>query len=249
MAATVDIRAMLRKFGVVTVMNVNVYKAIRFTEATTDHSVGEWDSVSTLSAEPLFYLDTLKIANINSEGPTKSITGGQNADVLLKYGKTFTIEMQDALGRYDVLYHIFGIRYNKDAQIAAITDRFPGELTIVGSTFVIDQATGAKQPINVIIPLFLGDGIFNLTQDAEGDASVFDLNGSLLKFNGIDSAAGTTAIDTIVTKDTETAENGNGTYYAESADNEFYFLCTAEALTALKTKEYAKVYANGIDAE
>lgn len=248
MAATVDIRAMLRKFGVVTVMNVNVYKAERFAEATADHSVGEWDSATTLSAEPLFYLDTLKIANINSEGPTKSITGGQNADVLLKYGKTFTIEMQDALGRYDVLYHIFGVRYNKDAQIAAITDRFPGELTIVGSTFVIDQATGAKQPINVVIPLFLGDGIFNLTQDAEGDASVFDLNGSLLKFNGIDATSTGTTVDEDIKADVKTA-GGNGTYYAESADNEFYFLCTAEALTALKTKEYAKVYANGIDAE
>lgn len=246
--ANVDIRAMLRKFGVVTVMNVKAYKAERFTSDAELHSKGEWDSVSTFTGDVLFQLDTLKIANINSEGPTKSITGGQNADILLKYGKTFTIEMQDALGRYDVLYHIYGVNYSKDAQIAAITDRFPSELTIVGDTFVIDQKTGAKQPIHVVIPLFLGDGIFNLTQDAEGDASVFDLNGSLLRFNGLEGASASIATDpdATVLADTTTATTGNGKYYEAGADNEFYFLCTKDALEALESSEYADVYNNGI---
>lgn len=323
-----DLRAMLRKFGVVTVMDVKAYQAERYQQDDdTDHkySKGEWDCKSTFTVPgeedhvqdftlpaydseqgasntyelilnkkytgeasgiavtdgtspitgsalnaaktvltidipsgnaadtpftatykaegvdkaPLFELDTLKIANINSEGPTKSITGGQNADTLLKYGKTFTIEMQDALGRYDVLESIFGVNFSKNHQFASITDRFPAELTIVGSTFVIDQKTGAKQPIKVVLPIFLGDGILNLTQDAEGDASVFDLNGSLLRFNGIDSDGDIVDCGESRFVDGHTIDK---MIYAAGQDNEFYFLCTNEGFAKLKEADYAQAY-------
>ena len=86
-----DLRSMLRQFGVVTVMDVDAYKAERHTAASIGSLVGveegEWDSKSTFAGKKLFSLKTLKIANINTEGPTKTATGGQNADVLLKYGK------------------------------------------------------------------------------------------------------------------------------------------------------------------
>lgn len=249
MAYKYDIRAMLRKFGVVTVMNVKAYKAERYTSdgsvtvgtAVYAHAAGEWDSMSTFgaSASQLFALDTLKIANINSEGPTKTITGGQNADTLLKYGKTFTIEMQDALGKYDVLHDMYGVNYSPEAQIAAVTDRFPCEMTLVGDTFVIDQATGAKQPLHIVIPIFLGDGIFNLTQDAEGDASVFDMNGSILKFNGGGFDGEPTGPDNRVDADVRTATAGNGKFYAAGSDNEFYFMCTDEVLQKLYGSESA----------
>lgn len=224
MAFTYQLKGMLRKFGVVTVMNVEAY------ETVMDNN-GEWDSAATLVAEKKrFTLDTLKIANINQEGPTKSITGGQNADVLLKYGKTMSIEMQDALGKYDVLEHVYGVNFSGNDQIASVTDRFPGELTLVGTTFVIDQATGAKQPIHIVIPRFLGDGIFNLTQDAEGDATVFDLNGNILKFNGGFESA-------------EAAGEEDAHYYGTGADGEFYFLCTEEILQEMKTQSYAEAWA------
>lgn len=235
-----DIRAMLRKFGVVTVMDVKAYKAVRFAEEDEQgvYEINEWDGVSTLAAEPIFTLDTLKIANINQEGPTKSITGGQNADTLLKYGKTLTIEMQEALGRYDVLQHIYGVNYSPNHQIATFTDRFPSEITLVGTTFVIDQATGAKQPIHIVIPIFLGDGIFNLTQDAEGDATVFDLNGNVLKFEG-----GSAGADPVETGDKrfdcdKEGHEWDGKIYDTGADNEFYFMCTKEALEAIKESGY-----------
>lgn len=223
-----DIRAMLRKFGVVTVMDVEAYEAKLFAEKTNNYAKGEWDAKSTLAEKPVFTLDTLKIANINQEGPTKTITGGQNADTLLKYGKTLTIEMQDGLGRYDVLDAIYGVNFSKNHQIASFTDRFPKEYTLVGTTFVIDQATGAKQPIRIVIPRFLGDGIFNLTQDAEGDATVFDLNGNVLRFEGGHAGFGEAA--------------GTDKLYAKGADNQFYFICTEEVYKVIEKDGYVKAW-------
>jgi hypothetical protein len=234
-----DIRAMLRKFGVVTVMDVEAYEAKLFAEKTDKYAKGEWDAKSTLGVEkPVFTLDTLKIANINQEGPTKTITGGQNADTLLKYGKTLTMEMQEALGRYDVLHEIYGVNYSDNHQIASFTDRFPSELTLVGTTFVIDQATGAKQPIHIVIPRFLGDGIFNLTQDAEGDATVFDLNGNVLKFEG-----GLAGAEPVGAAGWNVALNHanhawDGMMYKAGADNEFYFMCTKDILPIIKQQGY-----------
>lgn len=239
MAFKYDIRAMLRKFGVVTVMDVEAYEAKLFAEKTEAYSKGEWDAKTTLGQDPAFTLDTLKIANINQEGPTKTITGGQNADTLLKYGKTLTIEMQDGLGRYDVLDAIYGVNFSKNHQIASFTDRFPKEYTLVGTTFVIDQATGAKQPIRIVIPRFLGDGIFNLTQDAEGDATVFDLNGNVLKFEG--GGNGAAAVDA----EGWLLEDGcawDGKIYGAGADNEFYFMATEEGFAAIKESGYREAY-------
>jgi len=215
-----DLKAMLRKFGVVTVMDVDFYKAVRFEEDEGENKEGEWDAANTFAAEKLFSLRSLKISNINTEGPNKTAIGGQNADKLIKYGKTFTIEMQDALGNYDVLKNIYGAKANTNNTVLSITDRFPAELTIVGTTFVVDQATGAKQPLKIIIPLFLGDGIFNLTQEAEGDVSVFDMNGDILRFEG-----GTVAVDA--------DESG---LYPIGADNEFYFFATDDAWESLKNE-------------
>ena len=274
-----DIRAMLRKFGVVTVMDVQAYEAVLFQNAqeaqeakeavgtpgsedyepavpaVAGYDAGEWNAKETFCEEdaegklvaktPLFTLDTLKIANINQEGPTKTITGGQNADTLLKYGKTVTMEMQEALGRYDVLESIYGVNFSKNHQIASFTDRFPRELTLVGTTFVIDQSTGAKQPIHIVIPRFLGDGIFNLTQDAEGDATVFDLNGNVLKFEGGSASASqvfVSGFDDEHVYDKTSKEGWDGMIYGAGADNEFYFMCTKDILPIIKANGYREAF-------
>ena len=238
---TLDLRSMLRQFGVVTVMDVDVYKAKRHNAASigslTGVEEGEWDSKSTFAGDKLFSLRTLKIANINAEGPTKTATGGQNADVLLKYGKTFTIEMQDALGKYEVLENIYGANSNGSentgATIVSITDRFPGELTLVGKTFVIDKKSGAKQPISIVIPFYLGDGIFNLTQDAEGDISVFDMNGNILRFSNGNASADEVAND---------EDTSLGLLYKEGADNQFYFFAQNSVIDMLKVNDYSEVW-------
>lgn len=171
------------------------------------------------------HLDTLKISSISTEGPTKTATGGMAADTLLKYGKKFTIEMQDAMGRYETLNELYGANLSKGKQILAITDRFPGEKTIVGTTFVVDQKTGAKQPLRICIPIFNCDGIFNLTQDAEGDVTTFDLNGQIARFES-DS-------DGVVD------ENGK---YTVGTDNVFYFFATVDGMKDIMANGYREIW-------
>ena len=262
-------------FGVVTVMNACIYELKgdkRYTSraacqhaASTGGALVPTDWVCTGE-----YLDTLKIANLNQEGPTKTITGGQYANPLIKYGKTTTMEMQDALGRASTMVRFFGADYEENvvytkkdgkrytfpkvgngtatefyilqgkasAALASgvnitiedkegtaatataaydeatkglkitlnsapaegdaftivmtvkaddisvgsgrlsITDKFPGAFAIEGDSFFIDQKTGDKVDVHILIPQFLPDAILNFTQDAEGDATVFDLNGT-----------------------------------------------------------------------
>ena len=160
-------------FGIVTVMNAKVYPVAEgksYTGSTEALTKDFWGA----STETL---DTLKIANITQEGPTKTITGGQYSNPLIKYGKTATMEMQDALGRAATLEQFFGCEV-KDGRVS-VGDKFPGPFAIEGETFFINQKTGAKETVYIFIPQFTPDAILTLTQDAEGDATVFDLNGSL----------------------------------------------------------------------
>ena len=212
MAAKLE--CMLEKFGSVTVMDVEVFEPAYDVD-------GEWDASATLGSggTRLAKLDTLKITNINQEGPTKTITGGMNADILVKYGKTFMVEMQDALGQYDVLTNIYGAIPHGEG-IISFSDRFSGPKTFVGTTFFIDQKTGAKQPVKIVMPLLLADSIFNLTGDAEGDASTFDINGNLIAF--YKGAAGEIV----------------GCKYASGGDNEFYFIATPVAYEAMVAGGY-----------
>lgn len=171
------------------------------------------------------HLDTLKISSISTEGPTKTATGGMAADTLLKYGKKFTIEMQDAMGRYETLSQLYGANLSTNKQILAITDRFPGEKTLVGTTFVVDQKTGAKQPLRICIPIFNCDGIFNLTQDAEGDVTTFDLNGQVARFES--------------DVDGEVDENGK---YKVGTDNVFYFFATVKGMEEIMKNGYRETW-------
>lgn len=136
-------------------------------------------------------LKYLKTANATQEGPTKTVTGGQNASPLIKYGKTARLEMQDALGNAEALEALAGLtveyfrtqkatNYLKGAtDILHATTTFAGHKVIIGDTFVIDAEKGAQVPAYIIFYDFLSDSILSLTQDAEGDATVFDMNGDL----------------------------------------------------------------------
>jgi hypothetical protein len=160
-------------FGVVTVMNAKIYKlkeGYSYTGATSALTPSNFEYAN-------LYLDTLKITNLTMEGPTKTVTGGQYSNPLIKYGKTMTMEAQDALGRFETLNRFFGCEEING--VVHVTDKFPGAFAIEGDTFFIDQETGDQVPVYIFIPQFLPDGLFNLTQDAEGDATVFDLNGSV----------------------------------------------------------------------
>ena len=173
-------------FGIVTVMNAKVYEAMPEEYLNkTAYQVVEY----LTKQEVLCELDTLKIANVTEEGPTKTITGGKYSNALVKFGKSARLEMQDALGSAKAIeYFCGGIRewtgglsnYVNGLSGLHFGEDFQGPKTIVGESFFIDRVTGKQVDVNIIFYQFLPDSIFNLTQDAEGDATVFDMNGDLL---------------------------------------------------------------------
>ena len=97
---------MIQHFGVVTVMNADVYETSDFKLTGNDEDA--WENLKAdailkqlQDTTPICHLDTLKIANAPQEGPTKTVTGGQYSNPLIKFGKSMRLEMQDALGRAD----------------------------------------------------------------------------------------------------------------------------------------------------
>ena len=176
--------SMLARFGVVTVMNAKVYNIdpdFAFSTHNADEIVEHY-----LAEDALCTLDTLKVANASQEGPTKTITGGQYANPLIKYGKTARLEMQDALGNAEAIEALCGglVEYSEasfENRIALhVGSDFASTKLIIGESFFIDQVTGQQVQVTIVFYQFLPDSLFNLTQDAEGDATVFDMNGDLL---------------------------------------------------------------------
>lgn len=180
----------MKGFGVVTVMNAKIYQLKNnktYRSGQCAHENGARGLVSGDFECTHLYLDALKISNLNQEGANKTISGGRNDSVLMQHGKTMKLEMQSALGSSDVLTHFFGCEVGAKTGSLYVTNKFPGAFAIEGDTFFIDQATGEKVKIKIFIPQFRPHGVFNLTQDAEGDAAIFDCSGSVILTDIIDS--------------------------------------------------------------
>lgn len=139
---------MIRRFGVVTVMNADIYDY--------DPTL-EGESVENFLAglgNSICHLDTLKIANVTEEGPTKTITGGRYSNPLIKFGKSARLEMQDALGNIEAIDALCGGVSEYSATTASASTRtythlhfgedFNGPKTIVGDSFFIDQKVDNK---------------------------------------------------------------------------------------------------------
>ena len=184
---------MIQRFGVVTVMNADVYDTSKLNVSGWENKKADAILTEIESATDAFlcHLDTLKIANATQEGPTKTVTGGQYSNPLIKFGKSMRLEMQDALGAARALDALCGTvsetkslasgKPNYEEVFAMhVTEDYNGPRTIIGDTFFIDQKSGKQVQAKIIFYQFLPDSIFNLTQDAEGDATVFDMNGDLL---------------------------------------------------------------------
>ena len=179
--ATFD--SMIQRFGVVTVMNAKVYNVVYngTTPATVDEILAMYPEENALTT-----LDTLKIANVSQDGPDKTVTGGQYSNPLIKFGKSARLEMQDALGNNEALDALCGTvsEYNAAGFTGRIAlhvgEQFAGPKCIIGDSFFIEHKSGAQVPVKIIFYQFLPDSLFNLTQDSEGDATVFDMNGDLM---------------------------------------------------------------------
>lgn len=175
--------SMIQRFGVVTVMNAKVYEVVYngTTPKTVDEILAMYPEENALTT-----LDTLKIANVSQDGPDKTITGGQYSNPLIKFGKSARLEMQDALGNNEALDALCGTvsEYNAAGFTGRIAlhvgEQFAGPKCIIGDSFFIEQKSGAQVPVKIIFYQFLPDSLFNLTQDSEGDATVFDMNGDLM---------------------------------------------------------------------
>ena len=175
--------SMIQRFGVVTVMNAKVYDVVYngTTPATVDEILAMYPEENALAT-----LDTLKIANVSQDGPDKTVTGGQYSNPLIKFGKSARLEMQDALGNNEALDALCGTvsEYREQALETRIAlhvgEQFAGPKCIIGDSFFIEQKSGAQVPVKIIFYQFLPDSLFNLTQDSEGDATVFDMNGDLM---------------------------------------------------------------------
>lgn len=177
---------MLSRFGVVTVMNAKIYNPKK------DYGFKHYaqDFFDTYQNEtPLATLDTLKISNFTEDGPTKTVNGGQYSNPLIKFGKTARLEMQDALGNSEALEALgAGLNEYSESGLSTriafhATDSFARAKVIIGDSFFIDQTTGVQVPVSIIIYQFQPDSLLNLTQDASGDAAVFDMNGDVLVTN------------------------------------------------------------------
>jgi hypothetical protein len=190
-----DFQQMIQRFGVVTVMNARVYEPLTaegFEGKDAVEILAEYRQGSDWKA-PICRLDTLKIANATQEGPSKTVSGGQYSNPLIKFGKSMRLEMQDALGSAAAMDALCGTVSEASAASGQVsyasvygihvTEDFNGPKTIIGDTFFIDQKTGQQVKALIVFYQFLPDSIFNLTQDAEGDATVFDMNGDLLTTN------------------------------------------------------------------
>lgn len=175
--------SMIQRFGVVTVMNAKVYEVVYngTTPKTVDEILAMYPEENALAT-----LDTLKIANVSQDGPDKTVTGGQYSNPLIKFGKSARLEMQDALGNNEALDALCGTvsEYREktlQTRIALhVGEQFAGPKCIIGDSFFIEQKSGAQVPVKIIFYQFLPDSLFNLTQDSEGDATVFDMNGDLM---------------------------------------------------------------------
>ena len=179
--ATFD--SMIQRFGVVTVMNAKVYDVVYngTDPKTVDEILAMYPEEKALAT-----LDRLKIANVSQDGPDKTVTGGQYSNPLIKFGKSARLEMQDALGNNEALDALCGTvsEYREqtlETRIALhVGEQFAGPKCIIGDSFFIEQKSGAQVPVKIIFYQFLPDSLFNLTQDPEGDATVFDMNGDLM---------------------------------------------------------------------
>ena len=193
--------SMRKEFGVVTVRNAKIFEVKDYEklEAKTAYEIAAAaakisETGATSNEDPslkikyLGKIDTLKTASVSTDGPTKTVTGGQYNEPLLKYGKTVTVSRQDALGDYKALEALCGTvsentgTTEDDSKLVGrhITPQFATPKRIIGESFFIDKETGEPVNVKIIFYKFSPDSLFNLTQEADGDASVFDRNGTLV---------------------------------------------------------------------
>lgn len=106
--ANTTLQAALARFGIVTVLEPTFQKL-------------------DINGDPIgtpFTLDTLRISNFTEEGPRKTAKGGLNAETIFRFGKTARLEMEDVVGRIEVLEGLFNARLTEAGANATKIETF-----------------------------------------------------------------------------------------------------------------------------
>lgn len=177
-----------RAFGIVDVMNIAVYEGPNATTLTNWATQTPAQILNALtSSSAIAKLSYLQSVNLTFDGPDITINGGMGSQTLLKAGKSARCEITDALGEPEALVALGGATIDANG-IITITNGFPGAKTLVGDTYVVDQATGQHAPVKVLIYQMLPDAITSYSFGNE--AATFDLSGDVVETTiGVTTAA------------------------------------------------------------
>lgn len=166
---TSNLETLLDIFGMVTVMDIHIYEYNKL--------IGKEPINISQLTDTGICLQTLKISDIKSSSAKKQFHVGNHNIPIARCGRTVNINIQDALGNIDVLQYFCNIQV-QNSQLIYIPKTTSKPLCLVGHTWII-KPDGTKEKLNITLPLFIPSNILNIQMSAEGDAAVFDLNGSL----------------------------------------------------------------------
>lgn len=146
--------------------------------ATLEQALARFGTVTVLeptfyplgSEDEIFTLDTLRISNFTQEGPTKTAKGGLNAEIVMRYGKTARLEMEDVVGRASVLRGLMGARNGDVGPATEHVEKFFGDGET--KTFVL------KYPVNAVT--ITVNGVNQTTPGEEEDVNLFNHEGNIV---------------------------------------------------------------------
>lgn len=144
---------------------------------TTDDGAG--NSLITLGSEPVagtvYVYESADGYEHGTEVPSASMTISTN-----------TIEIPStelAVGSSVLVYYQY--ETTADAEVITISsDKFAGYYKVVGDTVWRNEANGADEKVQIIVPKAKISSSFTLTMQPDGDPSVFDFNLSVFKDTG-----------------------------------------------------------------
>lgn len=132
---------------------------------------------------PVATLDSLTISNVTQEGPRKEIRGGKNAIPIVRYGKTMRLEIEDAIFNISALEALADVQVTRnisnEVTDIAIVETFAKNYALIGSTYLVDKATGDRKEAYLYFYNYLPDGIFNINMESEGDIGTMAMAGEL----------------------------------------------------------------------
>lgn len=139
----------IQRGGMVTVMNAAVISLADIDYSKYADEGAAYEALTTVAKSGIkCYIDHFKTANLNASGPTITITGGQDANPLIKFGKTMKCEMQMALCQIDALEELGGVETVNNGTTQKVLTLGRGD-TVKAKDIVLMQKALAKPTAEV----------------------------------------------------------------------------------------------------